>query len=78
MSWLRQEDKTTLQEHSSQVTSFAQVAYLDPDPGTGQAAPEHFVHSLNYVGLQQHLLAVGPDTLEETSAGNEYMQVKQP
>ena len=80
LSRLRREYKTTLQEHSSRVTSLAQVAYPELDPGTRQEmALEHFVHSLNYVGLQQHLLAVRPDTLEEAvSAGNEYMQVKQP
>ena len=80
LSRLRREYKTTLQEHSSRVTSLAQVAYPELDPGTRQEmALEHFIHSLNYVGLQQHLLAVRPDTLEEAvSAGNEYMQVKQP
>ena len=80
LSRLRREYKTTLQEHSSRVASLAQVAYPELDPGTRQEmALEHFVHSLSYVGLQQHLLAVRPDTLEEAvSAGNEYMQVKQP
>ena len=80
LSRLRRDYKTTLQEHSSRVASLAQVAYPDLDPGTRQEMSlEHFVHSLNYVGLQQHLLAIRPDTLEEAvSAGNEYLQVKQP
>ena len=80
LSRLRREYKVTLQEHSSKVASLAQVAYPDLDPGTRQEMTlEHFIHSLNYVGLQQHLLAIRPDTLEEAvSAGNEYLQVKQP
>ena len=80
LSRLRREFKTTLQEHSSRVSSLAQVAYPDLDQGVRQEMSlEHFVHSLNYVGLQQHLLAIRPDTLEEAvAAGNEYMQVKQP
>ena len=80
LSRLRREYKVTLQEHSSKVASLAQVAYPDLDPGTRQEMSlEHFIHSLNYVGLQQHLLAIRPDTLEEAvSAGNEYLQVKQP
>ena len=78
LSRLRREFKTPLQEYSARVGSLIQVAYPDLDPEVRlEMGLEHFINSLSHPTLQQHLLAVRPNSLEgAVNAGNEFLQVR--
>ena len=75
---LRKDYRTSLQEHGAEVARLVNLAYHDlPEYHLGEMMLEVFTNTLGNAYLQRHLLAVGPQSMEEAiRAGNEFLQIK--
>ena len=75
---LKRENRTTLQEHATEVTRLVNLAYEDLSGEQRQTmAKDLFQTTIGNPYLQRHLLAVRAHTMEEAmQAGNEYLQVQ--
>lgn len=77
LSAFKRNPNRPLAEYSAEVQRLVHIAYADADePVRDRIAMEKFKLGLNHPGLQGHLLAVRPDTLDElVQASNEYLRV---
>ena len=75
----RKESSVPLQVHANTMRELVGIAYPGmPDEVHEQMALDQFVNTLNHPRLQEHLLAIRPDSLTEAvTAGNEFLQVRQ-
>ena len=74
----RKEPSTSLQAHANQVKELINIAYPDmPADIQEQMTLDQFMNTLNNARLQEHLLAIRPDSLTEAiTAGNEFLQIR--
>ena len=74
----RKEANTPLQAHANKIKELVSIAYpAIPREVQEQMTLDQFVNTLNQPRLQEHLLAIRPDTLTEAiTAGNEFLQVR--
>lgn len=74
---LQRDYKVSLAEHGMLVEKLTLEAYPhNPADSKRSIMIEHFINSINNVGLQNHLMAKGPHTLAEAiRTGNEFLQV---
>ena len=74
----RREANVPLQVHANKVKELVGIAYpAIPRDVQEQMTLDQFVNTLNQPRLQEHLLAIRPDTLTEAiTAGNEFLQVR--
>ena len=75
---IKRNNRCPLQEHATEVERLVRVAYQElPEHIRANMLLDTFCSSLNHAGLQRHLLAVQPLTLEAAvQSGNEYLQVQ--
>ena len=75
----RKENNVPLQTHANTMRELVGIAYPGmPEEVHEQMALDQFVNTLNNPRLQEHLLAIRPDSLTEAvTAGNEFLQVRQ-
>ena len=75
----RKESGVPLQVHANTIKELVGIAYPElPGQVHEQMALDQFVNTLNHPRLQEHLLAIRPESLSEAvTAGNEFLQVRQ-
>ena len=73
----RKENSVPLQTHANTMRELVGIAYPDmPGQVHEQMALDQFVNTLNHPRLQEHLLAIRPESLAEAvTAANEFLQV---
>lgn len=74
---LRRSPNQSLAEYGLEIRRLVSIAYEDAPPALRQRLEiERFKISLNHPGLQGHLLARAPETIEEAvTVGSEYLQL---
>ena len=74
----RKESGTPLQNHAARLKELVGIAYPEmPREVQEQMALDQFVNTVNHPRLQEHLLAIRPDSIAEAvTAGNEFLQVR--
>ena len=74
----RKEYSMPLQSHATRIKELVGIAYPDmPRRVQEQMTLDQFINTLGLPRLQEHLLAIRPDTLiEAITAGNEFLQIR--